>query len=533
MLRIIFKTGVGLLLASWLSSLPAAYADNAATDAGMPDSTRYLAFISDLHMGMGKVDGKWHPYEDFRWPGALHGLLEEVAGRGRDNVDLIIVGDFLELWQMPKDIVCSGDGPNYGCSKDEVKQLIKLIIDGHTGFARDNVPNALQAIKEFGHRGNNCVYILPGNHDAALLLPGVWELLEKALDANTGCISLIGASKNGIWVSPDGRIIAEHGHQMGADLNRYKNWPTVYDDDKGLMIRVEGELNVQKIFNDVEKEYQIIDNLSPEVKGAWYRMQDRGVTKSVSDIVKLVSFLLFETSIEHKIDVLGKGPESEDGGPTEWDHNYVRNTLGYKLYAYALDQEDVIRHMLLNDESEDAGRLKEALSKQVKNLTADQIDHLCDQMALRGDKSCVDPNAGAIAEATIKSRDRIKKSHLKKRKETYPGMSVFIYGHTHKLESGHYIWLDEDTPVKVFNTGAFQRVINDDNYQKRLRDQYPDLSPAEGLTRLTLEKDFRPCYTAVLAPMEEGFYRPKTWRWYMPEEGTGKLIDVGDPLCEW
>ena len=74
-------------------------------------------------------------------------------------------------------------------------------------------------------------------------------------------------------MSADGRIVAEHGHQIGSDVNRYKDWPKITEQVEGkeFIIRPWGELFVQKIFNDEEKTYQIIDNLIPETAGAWYR----------------------------------------------------------------------------------------------------------------------------------------------------------------------------------------------------------------------------------------------------------------------
>src|SRR5687768_11011626 len=64
---------------------------------------RLLAFISDLHMGLGRdpATREWHKTEDFRWHGALAGFLREISQRGGGKTDLIILGDFLELWQPP------------------------------------------------------------------------------------------------------------------------------------------------------------------------------------------------------------------------------------------------------------------------------------------------------------------------------------------------------------------------------------------------------------------------------------------------
>ncbi len=73
---------------------------------------RPLVVISDLHIGLGRdAAGKWIPTEDFRWTGALQGFLAQISRDGKDQVDLVIAGDLLELWQRPDDIKCTGDGP--------------------------------------------------------------------------------------------------------------------------------------------------------------------------------------------------------------------------------------------------------------------------------------------------------------------------------------------------------------------------------------------------------------------------------------
>lgn len=123
------------------------------------------------------------------------------------------------------------------------------------------------------------------------------------------------------------------------------------------------------------------------------------------------------------------------------------------------------------------------------------------------------------------------RAHLAYRAEAFRRMTGFIYGHTHQLEEGHRVRVDAETIVEVFNTGAFQRVMEEPDYLKRLMQRFPGAAPAEGLRLLTPEEDFRPCYTVVLAPFRDERYRPKTWRWHMPEEGSGELVEAGDPRC--
>lgn len=495
------------------------------------EDKRLIVFVSDFHLGLGQVDGEWHPYEDFRWPNALNKFLQEITHRGNDQVDLVIVGDFLELWQVPDDVSCKGSSADFGCRIEEVEKITRRIITAHSGNMEDGSLRAIDSFRNFSKIGNNKIHIIPGNHDAGLMISSVWKILLEALGGDADRILLVGPDKKGVWTSPDGKLVAEHGHQMGADLNKYKNWPLVYDEATNLMQRVGGERNVQKIFNDVERDYPIIDNLSPHSKGAWYRMQDVGVWGSVADVARLMTFIIFETSIKQKIDTLGE--DQQAGGELKWDLEYARKELGFNVLAMALEEDDPIRVALQSDEpSEKIKKLKTNLNIQVRHFEDKQLSFLCDQLALRGEVQCKDATLGYAIETMTKSRTRVKREHLTDRLQVYKDMKVFIYGHTHKLEEGHNIDIDGDRLVKVFNTGAFQRIISDESYRESLAEKYPNLSPAEGLSKFDLEKDLNPCYTAVIAEFTNEAYKLKTQRWYAAESGAGSFVDVGDPRCD-
>jgi hypothetical protein len=92
---------------------PPIEAPAAAVVRFVPPATesRHLVFISDLHFGVGRgKNGSWNPTEDFRWPRALRGFLNRIALDGHDSVDLVVVGDFREMWQRPPEIPCKGSG---------------------------------------------------------------------------------------------------------------------------------------------------------------------------------------------------------------------------------------------------------------------------------------------------------------------------------------------------------------------------------------------------------------------------------------
>jgi hypothetical protein len=106
----------------------------------------------------------------------------------------------------------------------------------------------------------------------------------------------------GFWMSPDGRIVAEHGHQVGNDVNRYDRWPVITRDQRGTtyLERPWGERFVQQMFNSQEEEYEIIDNIAPETVGVKYRIADRGYVRTAADVARFIAFNLFETSLPQK-----------------------------------------------------------------------------------------------------------------------------------------------------------------------------------------------------------------------------------------
>jgi UDP-2,3-diacylglucosamine pyrophosphatase LpxH len=159
---------------------------------------RYFGFISDLHLGVGRQrGGSWNPTEDFRWPKALEGFLNKLSEDGEERVDLVIVGDFLEMWQPPPEIPCRGAGPELGCTLDEMAALSRIIASAHG--------DALTSLRAFAERGENRLHIMPGNHDSTIRYQAVWQPIGDALHADSGRIDLV---TSGIWSSQDGRIVA-------------------------------------------------------------------------------------------------------------------------------------------------------------------------------------------------------------------------------------------------------------------------------------------------------------------------------------
>lgn len=482
-----------------------------------PPSPRYTAFISDLHFGVGKdAAGAWDPTEDFRWPKALEGFLNAISQEGRQRVDLVIVGDFLELWQPPPEIKCLGTSADLGCSIDEMAALVRKVVGEHAGD--------LDILRTFAERGENRLHIIVGNHDSTLRYQSVWKSLGEALNASSGRINLL---TGGIWVSGDERIVAEHGNQIGLDVNKYDTWPSISRRvaDKDYIIRPWGELFVQRLFNSQERTYSIIDNLSPETAGARYRAADRGLWGSAADIAKMLAFNLLETSPTQKSVMLGKPP----AGKIVWDVSVARG-MGAMLFLYALPPEDKLGLQLASDDA-DAAAIKtelNALANDTVRLPEEEVRQLCDMIAVYSkDHICWNKQLGSLAQHFLTSKDKVMAKHLRARLGTYQSMRVFIYGHTHQYENPWPVDLD-NVRVTVANTGAFQRLINEKGFLGRLNGRTPE----EALRTMQLD-ELPACYTAIIVPEPPSGQVPvpKSRAWYMPENGPGVLTSPEDGRC--
>lgn len=480
------------------------------------------AFISDLHFGLGKrPNGQWAHKEDFRWPGALKGFLDEISQRGGDHVDLVIVGDFLELWQPPDEIVCDkADNADLGCTVAQMTSIAKTVIDAHKGDIR--------LLRDFAERGENRLYIIPGNHDAALLLPEVWALLAGPLNEASGHVARM---TSGSWISPDGRVAAEHGHQVGNDVNRYDKWPKITKSQKGTIYlqRPWGERFVQRVFNAEEETYEIIDNISPETVGVRYRIANRGYARSAADVAKFIVFDLFETSLAQK--GASFGSEAGPNDSNRWKLARARERIGYKLFVEALPKDDPMRAQIEGQDAASKQLRKElsAIARDKTRLTDAEVLALCDNLAIRkAAEKCAIGSAGAMLESKFIPRSHVIRSHLENYVRDDNRIRIFVYGHTHDYEVGWPLTMTSGKKIIVHNTGAFQRTTDETGFTSRLRKQ--GLSPKEALRKIKLE-DLPPCYSAVLVTYSDAGVESKTWRWHQEEGGAGDLVEPGDDRC--
>jgi hypothetical protein len=378
------------------------------------------------------------------------------------------------------------------------------------------------SLSSFAARGENCLVVLPGNHDAALVLDEAWKPLGAALAADGGCVV---RPRDGIWVSPDGRILVEHGHQIGWDANRYDDWPTITKAVDGVeyVRQPWGEAFVQRLFNAEEAQTPLIDNLSPSSAGVRHRMSEQGPGSSIQDVARFLRFNLFDTSLRQKIQFLG---DPEVPKP-QWNVVEARK-LGHRLFALALPPDDPFA-VALRDAPEWA-ELRRDLDELARTLPEPELLALCDQVAIRkSGVTCETKVLGAGLEAMIFSRAGVLKRHLIERQKERPGVSSFLYGHTHSFELPWDVEVSDLSVVRVANSGAFQRLIDDERLVALAKAE--GISPLQFLKRRTPES-LPACYTAVAVSWSPAGPQLETRAWSMAEDGAaGRFVDPCSDHC--
>jgi len=526
----VFVLTTSLLLAACCTAATATQKPSSpAPLAGQASGWRPIVIISDLHMGIGTSAGRWDNLEDFRWHNALQGFLVMLGKRYGDGVDLVVAGDLFELWQHP-DVNCTGCAAdkNLGCSVAEVEQVVTRALKAH---AAD-----LRLLGNFADRGTNRVFVLPGNHDAALLLDTLWERISKETGSTSGRLY---RTDNGVWASDNGFVVVEHGHQIDYSVNRFDKWPVITgqcpSDEKVYVERPWGELFVQDLFNAKESRYRIIDNLIPESAGADLYTRRRGLVGSSFDIARFIAFNVNQTSLRQKIALDVSDPNKADA----WDLKKAR-ARGYHLFADTLASDDPLRTQLLEGQDQQSLEIKKALDHLAGNpseLADEAVLALCDMIKIRSQRDpntpvqLCDKSLGISAARSILPLSRILARHLKTHLESHRNMRIFVYGHTHQADFDIPVKPTPTRSITVLNAGAFQRLTDRDSFMELAAKK--NISPDEAFETFTLEDDLPACYSSVLVTYDpDGVPEPGLLIWYMTEtDSMGELLGPCDPRC--
>ena len=236
-------------------------------------------------------------------------FLRAIDEAGKGATDLVLNGDTFELWQSTTDD-CRQRDVRLGCTEQEALGRLERVIAAHTAD--------LSALGTFARSGTNRLILVAGDHDAALLFPAVAARAIAAFNAP----GRVEVASRGYWLSADGAVYAEHGHQMPGDPYAFTTWPEPYvrNDGRVHLERPSGERLAQALYNDLEPQFPILDNFAQEGAGLKY-IAAADPTRLPADSIQplLMFFLARPTWQQFRLEL--------DGGdvqPPEWDLQAVK-----------------------------------------------------------------------------------------------------------------------------------------------------------------------------------------------------------------
>jgi UDP-2,3-diacylglucosamine pyrophosphatase LpxH len=516
--RLAVSRAIGqFILASMAACANSWGADEAASAAPMPTTApaRVAVLISDLHLGFGKVQAPeptssasapWHRMEDFRWPVEFDAFLTSVekmwTKKGRP-VDLVILGDFLELWQAPpgeRDCIYDASGArvkgatgpfldlavrhNLSCNATDAETRANRVIAAHA--------DVLARLGRFATQGDNRVVIVPGNHDAAFVFKDIQQATLKAIGAPPGRASV---ATEGYWRSLDGQVVAEHGHFIKGDVNAYDAYPVQCLDasDKAVpcdgskeqtyLARPWGEQFVQDYYDRYEDRFPIVDNITSEMAGLTEAVNASSGIERLKAVGRALKFLLLQQSWRQFGALLG--PDGQVIKPANWSVKAIRDKGDDAFFEESLPAN----HPLRNDVKQ--LRVSGELDLHLASLSDEEIVKVCDSRAamrrsLPADQAPAlcpgDPGTLGAIKAKLMTTgaqrlaDRMEEVRRTLAAPSEPGkkpgldFGIYVYAHTHAVHGAckaHEVLgrvvraRDGVTPWRpiAYNTGAWQRVV--------------------------------------------------------------------------
>jgi hypothetical protein len=435
--------------------------------------------------------------------------------------DLILNGDTFELWQSIRND-CRYSQEDLGCTEMEARRRIDHVLNQHRG--------EIQELADFASTGSNTLTIVPGNHDAALLFESVARAVFGSLQLPSERVRILRA---GFVLSADGMVYVEHGHQIGSEVNRFKGWPNPFIRRRGRthLRRPWGEQFVQAFYNDFERKYPIIDNISDDRAAIRYGMAAEGLLRTALDSAEFVEFFLLDVSWRQMGQALG----GESGSGPVWDERAIRRQ-GSQFIVESFPAGDPLRALMASAAS------SSGLPLSVDDLSTEQIRLICDHRAALAERNKTRPRPefnvtrcptdppealGAIAQNLAIGPDAVYGSHLKNVVATLGlgerPFEVFVYSHTHVADPGFNPLRRERLgwdPV-VVNTGAWQRVISHEMLTRL------QVAPKEVL-KMPLES-LPACYSVVwIGPYMQKPKAQLRW-WRMGSDGAWGFGESCEP----
>ena len=516
-------------------------------------------YISDTHVGMGgrctsgdECRDGWHNMEDFRWHADFELFVEYLLAKVDTTIDFVVVGDFLELWQDPDGRFECGEPTqrrsDLGCSAEQAIGRVNEVGNKH--------PTFFAMLSKLIAGNDNRVIILPGNHDAVLVMPLVANTLTNLFDSDVSTKVCIDQDGMLYHDSNTHKTLIEHGHQVKGDLNRYasptngvvecldKNENSIDCNDDGAHVRRSwGENFVQNYYNNYEKVFPIIDNYSAEGSGLPDGLK-RGLKASTpkersSAFVRFASFFFTKQTSQHVGSLLGDEQtitriciENDNDPCLDLKAMMGKSTSDGIFSQLPRGQSELLK--LVFDVSVESQPTLDDVYRQYADDTS-LIDELVVTTCIYWDKNeeseiqCPYRNRPLGAIGTKISQwfkgiidsdfDKIK-DHVSQREELLSTtIDTFIFGHTHEAMVAN----DIDDGKIVLNTGAWQRVAS----ARVIADRIEDCTINNGISDEECFQRMSPnalpaCYSPVANIAGEG---PNLYWWAKAADGSsGKFL---------
>ena len=476
--------------------------------AAQATGQRAVAVIGDLHMGAGRdAEGRWRRDENFRWSLEFAEFLRAIDAQHRSGVDLVLNGDTFEIPSAEPSALSALDG----------------ILAAHSV--------ELDALSAFARAGSNRVVVLPGDADAALRSPKVADRVVRALRGSNDRVLV---ATSGYWLSRDGRVNAEHGHE--------------------IRFRGQASTALQELRQRLEAIYPAVHNVAVSGGGAKYALAADNTLASGEVAVDLVRDALLNVSWQQFRMELDDGEVQ----PPRWDLAQARSQ-GASLLVASIADDDPLKGLVNRLAGEGRlGAIAAGLTDQELTTICDyraavrrarrRFEPLVTQFAPRGPAVAECPRApetrGAIFEYFWRSRDELYGNYVERARRRSSGPNapvVFAIGHSHLADraqsyanmiSGGLLKIPMEgfspvrgalTPV-VINGGAWNRTITPVQLE-RLHDErggsWPDF------LRSLEPEALPPCYSFVLIPAYDKEPAPAVRYWRQGADGAWAIA----PAC--
>jgi len=475
--------------------------------AAQTNAQRAIVVVSDLHMGAGRdAAGQWRREEHFRWSPEFAEFLRTVDSQHRGAVDLVLNGDTFEL--------PSAEG--------SALTALDRVLAAHTG--------EVDALSAFARAGSNRVVLLPGDADAALRMT---KVADRVVGALRGSNDRVVVATAGYWLSGDGKVHAEHGHE--------------------IRFRKEDAPALDALHQKLQALYPSVHNVAIRGSGAKYALAgDEPLARDAAAL--LVRDSLLNVSWQQFRMELDDGEVQ----PPQWDIAQARKQGAFLLLS-SLPDDDPLKPLATKLDSN--GRLAAAAT----DLTDQEIMALCDyraavrrarrrfepvvtQFAPRGPAVTECPRTpetrGAIFDYFWRSRDELYGNYVeraRRRSSSSDPPVVFVIGHSHLADrtqssanmiSGGLLKIPMEgfSPVRgalmpvVINGGAWNRTITPVQLERLKAER--GVSWHEFLQALQPEA-LPPCYSFVLIPPYDQEPAPAVRYWRQGSDGAWAVA----PAC--